>query len=59
MSADRREPYVNDLSLSLLHFLVISECCLVGFKDKESEEDTEGKDRKENVLPIHQQCFKK
>lgn len=41
----------NDLRLCL-HFLVFSEHCFVGFKDKESEEDAEGKDRKENVLAI-------
>lgn len=40
----------DDLSLRLLH--LFSERCFVGFKDKESEEDAEGKDRKENVLAI-------
>lgn len=45
--------YANgDLSLCLLGFLVFSERCFVGFKDKESEEDAEGKDRKEKVLAI-------
>lgn len=42
----------DDLSLCLRRFLVFSERCFVGFKDKESEEDAEGKDRKENGLAI-------
>lgn len=42
----------SDPGLRLLHFLVFSERCFDGFKDKESEEDAEGKDGKEKVFPI-------
>lgn len=42
----------DDLSLCLLRVLVFSECCFVGFKDRESEEYAEGKDRGENVRAI-------